>query len=292
MKSIVKFTAVIIPLVLVSIYLNGCSSAEQTTGKLAFAQGDFEKAEGEFLKETNQNPQNEEAWFYLGISRLQLNKLDAADQALKEYRRIGKNTFNSELIDIWGRKFDEGYNAFKNASSTSDTSVSMKLYASAINRFKQALILQPDSIDAKKNIDIINGKINTILLKPLLDKGVAYESTGDYASAVEEYKKGLTKVEKGSVNYEIVIYDLGVAYLKWGEKMRDENQAVNPDDQSHKEKYQAALPYLEELALSNDKANKLLAYGLLVQVYGNLNMTDKALEAIKIRDQLEANKNK
>jgi tetratricopeptide (TPR) repeat protein len=193
---------------------------------------------------------------------------------------------------MWGGKFDEGYNAFKNASSTSDTSVSMKLYASAINRFKQALILQPDSIDAKKNIDIINGKINVILLKPLLDKGVAYENAGDYSSAIEQYKLGLTKVEKGSANYEIVIYDLGVAYLKWGEKIRDENQAKNPDDQSHKEKYQAALPYLEELSLSSDKANKLLAYSLLVQVYGNLNMTDKALDAIKVRDQLEADKNK
>jgi hypothetical protein len=166
----------------------------------------------------------------------------------------------------------------------------MKLYANAINSFKQAVILQPDSTDAKKNIDIINGKINTILLKPLLDKGVAFEGTGDYASAIEQYKLGLPKVEKGSANYEIVIYDLGVAYLKWGEKIRDENKDKNPDDKSFQEQYKLALPYLEELSKSTSKDNQLLAYRLLVQVYGNLGMNTEAENVLKIQKELEANK--
>jgi hypothetical protein len=62
----------------------------------------------------------------------------------------------------------------------------------------------------------------------------------------------------------------------------------NDQDPAYKEKYSAALPYLEELAESTDKQNKLLAYELLVQVYGNLGMSDKAMDAIKIRDQLRA----
>jgi tetratricopeptide (TPR) repeat protein len=286
MKPTVKSLFILLIIAIAALYLVGCSSAEQTTAKIAYAQGDFEKAEAEFLKETQQNPSNEEAWFYLAMSRVQLNKIDAADLALKEYKKIGKNTFQSELIDTWGRKFDEGYNAFKSASSTMDTGLSLPQYQKAIDLFKIALVLQPDSTIAKTNIDIINGKINTIALKPILDRGVEMEKAGDYAGAIEQYKMGLNRVLKGGANYEIVIYDLGVAYLKWGEKERDEKQAINPDDVSYKEKYELALPYLEELTKSTDKANKKLAYELLVQVYGNLGMNEKALEAIKIRDEL------
>ena len=66
---------------------------------------------------------------------------------------------------------------------------------------------------------------------------------------------------------------------------------TNSEDQAYKDKYTAALPYLEELTSSKDKDNKLNAYELLIQVYANLGMNDKAQDAIKMRDQLK-NENK
>lgn len=46
-------------------------------------------------------------------------------------------------------------------------------------------------------------------------------------------------------------------------------------------------PYLEELSGSKDKDNQITAYDLLVQVYANLGMTDKAQDAMKKRDELK-----
>ena len=105
---------------------------------------------------------------------------------------------------------------------------------------------------------------------------------------MKEFKKGLTYgLTKDNPNYYVIQYNLGIAYLKWGEKIRLENQATNPDDKSHLEKYQDALTYLEELKDSPDKKDQLTAYELLVQVYGNLNMQEKALDAIQKRDELK-----
>ncbi|HWA05013.1 MAG TPA: hypothetical protein VG961_00595, partial [Ignavibacteria bacterium] len=139
----------------------------------------------------------------------------------------------------------------------------------------------------KENIAALNGRINTILVKPTIDKGVELEKNGDYAGAINEYTNGLSKVTKGSGAYEVIIYNISLANLKWGEKMRE----TNSEDPSYKDKYKAALPYLEELTSSKDKDNKLNAYELLIQVYANLGENDKAQDAIKMRDQLK-NENK
>jgi tetratricopeptide (TPR) repeat protein len=273
----------------ISVYIGGCSSAEQTTGRIAYAQGDFEKAEKEFELETKQNPANEEAWFYLAMSRIQLNKVDQAEVAIKEYRKIGKKTFDDELVKMWGTKYDQGYNAVEKAKqSASDTALQFKLYREAINDFKAAFILQPDSVFVQKNIEVINNRIATIKVKPLIDKGADLIKDNKYDEAISYFKQAENVgLEKDNPAYDIINYNMGLAYLKWGEEIREKNKDTNPDDKSYLEKYKEALPYLEELTGSKDKSMELSSWELLVQVYGNLNMTEKALDAIKKRDELK-----
>ena len=163
----------------------------------------------------------------------------------------------------------------------------VKMITEALNNFEIAFALLPDSAFVKENIAALNGRINTILVKPTIDKGVELEKNGDFAGAINEYTNGLSKVTKGSGAYEVIIYNISLANLKWGEKMRE----TNSEDPAYKDKYTAALPYLEELTSSKDKDNKLNAYELLIQVYANLGMNDKAQDAIKMRDQLK-NENK
>lgn len=285
MRFLMKSLSILSVVFAISVYIAGCSSAEQTTAKLAFQSGDYAKAETEFLKETQQNPANEEAWFYLGLSRVKLNKVDGAKEAFAQYKKIGKNTYSSELISAWGSVYDDGYKAFTVAEGLKDKDVpnALKNYQTALTDFQMAYAMLPESTVVAKNITVVNDRVNTFTIKPYIDKGVEYEKSGNYDAAIEEYKKAQAMVNKGNSNYEVVIYDLGVAYLKQGEMMRTANQ----DDPAYKDKYQAALPYLEELAGSKDKANQLLAYELLVQVYGNLGMNDKAMDAIKKRDELK-----
>jgi len=278
-----------------AIYISGCSTAEQTTGRLAYSQGDYEKAEKEFEKETVQNPSNDEAWFYLVMSRLQLNKIDLAANAMKEFKKVDKGNYKEDIVKMWEAKFDQGYKTFEKAkSSASDTTISFKLYKEAIDYFKAALLLIPDSAFVQKNIDVINNKIATIKVKPLIDKGADYIQSGQYEEAIGLFKQAESAgLDKESMAYDVINYNMGLAFLKWGESIREANKETNPDDLSYKEKYKEALPYLEALTNSKDKSMELSSYELLVQVYGNLNMTEKALDAIKKRDELkQKNENK
>jgi tetratricopeptide (TPR) repeat protein len=265
------------------IYFVGCSSAEQTTAKLAFQQGDYQKAEVEFAKETQQNPQNEEAWFYLALSRAKLGKLEGVSTAIGEYRKIGKNTFRNELIDAWGMTYDEAYKDFQISSSITDENAQVSKLKESLNKFEIAYALIPDSVFVKQNIAAINTKINTITIKPMIDKGVELEKAGNYEAAIAEYNKALAKVSKGTAGYEVVTYNIAVANLKWGEKLRE----ANSEDPAYKDKYTAALPYLEDLTSSKDKDNQITAYDLLVQVYANLGRTEDAQNAMKKRDELK-----
>lgn len=281
--KLVKIFSVILALA-VGLYIAGCNSAEQTTAKLAYNNGDYEKAAQEFAKETKQNPSNEEAWFYLALSNAKLGKLSETQTAITEYRKLGKNTFNNEITNEWGNIYDAAYTDYQAAGTLKDEQQQIAKYKDALNKFEIALALLPDSVVVKQNISALNSKINTITIKPLIDKGVELEKSGNYEAAITEYSKALSKVDKGSAGYEVVIYNISVANLKWGEKMRE----ANSEDPAYKEKYNNALPYLEELTGSKDKDNQITAYDLLVQVYANLGMTDKAQDAMKKRDELKA----
>lgn len=267
----------------VGLYIAGCNSAEQTTAKIAYQQGDYKKAAEEFAKETKQNPQNEEAWFFLAMSNAKLGNLNGVQSAITEYRKLGKNSYNNEITQEWGNTYDAAYNDYQVAATISDEPGQIAKYKEALNKFEIALALLPDSVVVKQNISALNSKINTITIKPLIDKGVEYEKAGDFQNAINEYTKALNKVDKSSAGYEVVIYNISVANLKWGEKMRE----ANSEDPAYKEKYNNALPYLEELSGSKDKDNQITAYDLLVQVYANLGMTDKAQDAMKKRDELK-----
>ncbi|MBZ0202500.1 MAG: hypothetical protein K8I03_05740, partial [Ignavibacteria bacterium] len=275
----IKTSSALLVFTFILAFMAGCNSAEQTTAKLAYNQGDFVKAETEFLKETTQNPQNEEAWFYLAMSRAQLGKVEGVQTAMTGYNKIGKHSFRGELTAAWGTMYDKGFKAYEDGEKSAKDgkdSEAIKSFQNSLANFEIAYALLPDSAFVKNdNIAALNSRINTILVKPTIDKGVELEKQGNFEGAIGEYTKGLEKVGKGSAAYEVIIYNISLANLKWGEKIRE----ANPDGTDHKSKYSAALPYLEELTASKDKDNQLNAYDLLIQVYGNLGMMDKAQDA-------------
>ena len=271
-------------------YIEGCSTAEQTTGKIAYQQGDFQKAEKEFELETKQNPNNEEAWFYLAMSRIELNKIGPAEDAMKQYRKLKKDdSFHSDIVKMWGEKYDKGYRAVENAKqSASDTALQFKLFREAIDDFKAALILLPDSDFVQKNIDVINSRMATIKVKPLIDAGADLIQNNMFEESIGYFKQAENMgLEKDNPVYDVINYNMGLAYVKWGEEIREKNKDTNPNDTTYKEKFRASLPYLLKLKDSKDSGNKLSAYKLLVPTYAFLGMTDEASEALKIRDQLQ-----
>jgi len=291
MKSYLFMAALLITAI-TSFYFASCSSAEQTTAKLAFQRGEFKKAEEEFLKEVKQNPSNEEAWFYLSMSRIQLNDAPGAKEAIDKYKGLKLNTFRTELINAWitlnenaGKSFEDGNTQLAQKKEAE----AVKKFTEANRNFEFALMLLPESTFVKSNMDLINNKINAISIVPVLEKGAELEKQGNYEGAITEYKKGINIFPKGSVNYGIVIYDISLAEMKWAEKIKKDNENLPEDKQdlSFKDKYNNALPYVLELAAYKDVCTQINAYELLVQIYANTGKTEDAKNSIETRNKLK-----
>jgi tetratricopeptide (TPR) repeat protein len=280
---ILKIASFVLLLPVMTMYFSRCSSAEQTTAKLAYDRGDYTKAEEEFMKEVKQNPSNEEAWFYLAASRIQLEKYKDAEDAFLQYRKIGKNSFAKEIEEAWIKRYNSAADNFEKGQKVKDDNDKVKLFTSAVNDFRVCKIIIPDSTVVDQYITSISGKIAMITVNPIIDKGISYMNDGKFEDAVNEFKNALNKIDKNAPGYDIVTYNLSITYLKWGEQMRK----TNDQDTTYKDKYKDAMPYLEDLTNSNDPCNRYSAYMLLVQVYANVNLSDKALDAIAKRDKLK-----
>lgn len=110
--------------------------------------------------------------------------------------------------------------------------------------------------------------------------GVLLLGAEKYAEAEEQFKKAL----EIDPNYNNAIYNLGVTYLKWGLAIQKKAEAENKIDESYKEKYRAALPYLEKaVELPEADAN---TWELLGRVYSVLGMTEEANKAFNKADEL------
>lgn len=110
--------------------------------------------------------------------------------------------------------------------------------------------------------------------------GVLLLGAEKYAEAEEQFKKAL-EIDS---NYNNAIYNLGVTYLKWGLAIQKKAEAENKIDESYKDKYRAALPYLEKaVEMPEADAN---TWELLGRVYSVLGMTDEANKAFNKADEL------
>lgn len=110
--------------------------------------------------------------------------------------------------------------------------------------------------------------------------GVLLLGAEKYAEAEEQFKRAL----EIDPNYNNAIYNLGVTYLKWGLAIQKKAEAENKIDESYKEKYRAALPYLEKaVEMPEADAN---TWELLGRVYSVLGMTEEANKAFNKADEL------
>ncbi len=60
-------------------------------GKFKIKQNEFKSAENAFLEEIKQNPENHEAWFYIGFCRKRLYKIDEAVEPFEKALSLSEN---------------------------------------------------------------------------------------------------------------------------------------------------------------------------------------------------------
>jgi tetratricopeptide (TPR) repeat protein len=126
--------------------------------------------------------------------------------------------------------------------------------------------------------------------------GVYLLKKDQFAESIEHLKAMLDiEPENKDEMYKDATYNLGVAYLNWGVAMREasdkkaeeERKAKKKnvkEDLTYKERFKAAVPYLEKTAeMRKDDA---ALYQQLGKLYANLNMTKEAKAAFETFDRI------
>lgn len=172
-KPILVFGAFAVILVYISVTGFQCASAEVTGAKVYMQRQDWVNAEKQLLKEVENNPKNDEAWFLLGYVRGEQKNykgmLEAFRKSLEISNRFEKD-INSFKLKYWIDNFNAGVVYFTRFSNNRDSVVYID---KAIESFKTCIEIIPDSASAYKNL------------------AYSYLSKGEIDPSVEPLKKAI-----------------------------------------------------------------------------------------------------
>jgi tetratricopeptide (TPR) repeat protein len=110
--------------------------------------------------------------------------------------------------------------------------------------------------------------------------GVVLLGADQFENAVSQFKKALDI----DPNYQNAIYNIAVTYVRWGTDINKKAEDKGEKDESYKDKYKQAIPYLDQYTQLDKSDVKI--WDLLGKVYAVLGMSDKAKDAYDKVDQL------
>ena len=239
-----KYLPVIISLFLIifTAYISGCTSAESTTGKLAFAQKDYEKAERELLKGLKIDKNDDEGWYMLGYSQIELGKYKEATKAFQNSLSIS-NSYADNMVSYWIEKYNAGAKNFLagiEAEKNKDSINASKNYQSALNYFLASSHIIPDSLKSFKAM------------------GECYLALGDRDKAMNVFEGILSKSksEEDAIKVAAIIFDAGLGMLGYSNSLDKEiislyEKLDAATSEEEKEKIKKAISDLEEKSINS-----------------------------------------
>ncbi len=156
-----------------------CGSADVTSAKLYEQRGDLANAEKSYVKEVTKNPNNAEAWYLLGHVRALMSNysgmMEAFDKclALPEGQKYASDIANVKKA-AWGQSLNNAVGLY-NRSITAPADSAVGLRNKAIEQYKIALQINPDSAMTYQNL------------------AIAYHANKDYADEIAALKQGLQR---------------------------------------------------------------------------------------------------
>lgn len=293
----------------VAVYFSGCASAESTTGKLAFQQQDYAKAETELKKGLALDKNDAEGWYMLGYSQVELGKYSEAQESFKKSLALG-DAYGINITNYWIEKFNAGAREFQNgisAEEKKDMASAKANYEDALKLFEASSVIMPDSLKSfsamgetylalgnqDKAVQIFtdialksrNPRDAERVAKVLFESGLNMMSLQNYSAAERTFSAVLNipTLPKDDPYYETSAYNKALALAKLAEEMRGKDE--NSDYKAlFAESLNLLKPMTEKLA-SKELEPKI--WELLVSVYANLGMTDEAQDALKKKESLE-----
>jgi tetratricopeptide (TPR) repeat protein len=299
-------------IIIVSVYFFGCTSAELTTGKLAYQQRDFVKAEQELSKGLMIDKSDDEGWFMLGYSQVELGKFDEAKTSFKTSLGISSK-FGDKIYVYYVDKYNAGISAFNggiNSLKKSDSLGAVRNFKASLNYFKSTAAIIPDSISSYQMIgDCYNalGKKDSALIiykdilknskskddansiaKILFNNGMKAREVEDWDKAIDSFKEiiSIPYLSKDSVYYTNSLFNIGYSYTRKAALIIADTNIKNSSELI-KPHLNNAITYLENL-VSYCKNKELLvnSYELLIAGYEGVKDDKKLEEAKKKRAEL------
>jgi tetratricopeptide (TPR) repeat protein len=120
-----------------------CGSPEFTGAKVHIQQKNYKEAIRLLEVEVKKNPQNEEAWFFLGGLKADEGDLVGMNHAFNEALKISPKhatEIHATRYNQWGQNLNAGVNYLEKASSDSS-----QYYDRSVNAFKKAIEAWPDT---------------------------------------------------------------------------------------------------------------------------------------------------
>jgi tetratricopeptide (TPR) repeat protein len=309
MKSIKKNFVFLSGLLAVFVLFGfiGCSSPELTTGKLAFAQKDFVKAEENLRKGLETDKGDAEGWYMLGVCQTELEKFDQAKVSFANSLNIS-NVYSDELFDYWLLKYKSSVEYFNNAVGK-DSATTYKNLNQAIKYATAASNIIPDSLESYRIIgdayyymkdnekyassyEFVYGKSKSIedaekLAKAYYLIGLDQRLNEKFDESINTFKKvtEISKLPKDNLYYESSMLNIGINYYQ------EALELSKKEGSDYKPILQQSLKYFEPLLSSKnakDIRNDAL-FEYLIAVYNGLGDSAKEEEMKKLKEQLIKN---
>jgi tetratricopeptide (TPR) repeat protein len=309
--SLIKLTALSFILFTISVYFFGCTTAETTTGKLAYQQKDFAKAEVELIKGLATDKNDDEGWYMLGYSQIELGKFDEGQKSFRTALSIS-NKFADYIRNYWIDKYNAGINSFNGGTKSlgrKDSVSAARGFANAIFYFKSAAAITPDSISSYQMmgdcytymgrldsalmmytsiLDKSKSKADAIMIaKILYMSGMKAREGEQWEKAIEVFKKAteIPYLPKDNTYYENSLFNMGFSNYQIATKIATDNSG------DFKPYLSEAVKILEPLATtSKDNALLVNTYEILYNAYDALGMSEKAQDALKKKQELQNKK--
>jgi tetratricopeptide (TPR) repeat protein len=179
-----------------------CGSPEFTGAKVHLQQKNFKEALRLLELEVKKNPQNEEAWFFLGGLRADQGDLAGMNSAFQEALKISPkhtNEIHAMKYNQWGQNLNAGVNFLERASSDS-----AQYYDKAVAAFERSIAAWPDTALTYRYL------------------GYVYNNKGDFDKALEAF----TKAWEMGKDIES-IKRIGAIYLVKGDEQKNKFESDN-----------------------------------------------------------------
>ncbi|MEW5843592.1 MAG: tetratricopeptide repeat protein [Bacteroidota bacterium] len=197
-----------------------------------------------------------------------------------------------QIYLINGSKMIDSYRASKNVA---DSAKAFEWYGKAIDVLKKGAAKYPsdsgillqlgNAYYASDEIETAITSFKTLAEKMPTNKDIRY-AYGVVLLKGKQYQesvKELTEAVKMDEKNTDAIYNLAAAYINWGNDLREVAVKSESGDKSYLQKFEAAIPYLEQYLTI--KPNESRVWTSLYQVYANLGKKEKAEEAFKKAEQ-------